>query len=290
MRRPMHIAFSEFKKWLFSPKIVLFIVMIIFVRENLIVPMQDAADTMFQPLNILEPCIASLNSGLSVLAILLCYILTIADFPSSGGNECYYIYRAGKKSCAMGEVIFMVLSAFIYLFAVIFLIGLQASPDGFWADGWSIPATDYDKSHNSSTGFIMANAISENIVTNMAPFKAIIYSFFPTMLSMILYAFIYLEGTLLGRKVKTYSLGMRQRLGLAQALMEDPGIYILDEPFNGIDREGAAEIRKILIDEKGKGKTILLSSHNDKDISEICDKMIEMDAGKIVKETKVLIS
>ena len=50
MRRPMHIAFSEFKKWLFSPKIVLFIVMIIFVRENLIVPMQDAADTMFQPL------------------------------------------------------------------------------------------------------------------------------------------------------------------------------------------------------------------------------------------------
>lgn len=92
------------------------------------------------------------------------------------------------------------------------------------------------------------------------------------------------------RKVKTYSLGMRQRLGLAQALMEDPGIYILDEPFNGIDREGAAEIRKILIDEKGKGKTILLSSHNDKDISEICDKMIEMDAGKIVKETKVLIS
>lgn len=172
MRRPMHIAFSEFKKWLFSPKIVLFIVMIIFVRENLIVPMQDAADTMFQPLNILEPCIASLNSGLSVLAILLCYILTIADFPSSGGNECYYIYRAGKKSLAMGEVIFMVLSAFIYLFAVIFLIGLQASPDGFWADGWSIPATDYDKSHNSSTGFIMANAISENIVTNMAPFKA----------------------------------------------------------------------------------------------------------------------
>ena len=87
------------------------------------------------------------------------------------------------------------------------------------------------------------------------------------------------------RKVRTYSLGMRQRLGLAQALMEDPGIYILDEPFNGIDREGAAEIRQLLIDEKDKGKTILLSSHNDKDISEICDRMIELDAGKIIKET-----
>ncbi len=87
------------------------------------------------------------------------------------------------------------------------------------------------------------------------------------------------------RKVRTYSLGMRQRLGLAQALMEDPGIYILDEPFNGIDREGAAEIRKLLIDEKDKGKTILLSSHNDKDISAICDRMIELDAGKIIKET-----
>lgn len=56
------------------------------------------------------------------------------------------------------------------------------------------------------------------------------------------------------RKVKTYSLGMRQRLGLAQALMEDPGIYILDEPFNGIDRRVLQKFVKYLLMKRVKGK------------------------------------
>ena len=79
--------------------------------------------------------------------------------------------------------------------------------------------------------------------------------------------------------VRKYSLGMRQRLGIAQALMENPEILILDEPFNGLDKNMAAKVRDLLVEEKKKGKTILLASHNEMDISYICDRTYEMDAG-----------
>lgn len=84
------------------------------------------------------------------------------------------------------------------------------------------------------------------------------------------------------KRVRQYSLGMRQRLGIAQALMENPDIIILDEPFNGLDKQGVAEIREYLLQLKEQGKTILLSSHNSEDIAYLCDTVIEMDHGRII--------
>lgn len=81
------------------------------------------------------------------------------------------------------------------------------------------------------------------------------------------------------KPVGKYSLGMRQRLGIAQAIMEDPGLLILDEPFNGLDKNGVGEIRKILLELKAQGKTILLASHNEEDIQILCDEVYEMDGG-----------
>lgn len=83
----------------------------------------------------------------------------------------------------------------------------------------------------------------------------------------------------LTKPVSKYSLGMRQRLGIAQAIMEDPELLILDEPFNGLDKHGVKEIRSLLLQEKEKGKTILLASHNSEDIRILCDRVFEMDAG-----------
>ena len=81
------------------------------------------------------------------------------------------------------------------------------------------------------------------------------------------------------KPVGKYSLGMRQRLGIAQAIMEDPSLLILDEPLNGLDKHGVAEMRKLIKGLKGEGKTILLASHNQGDIDELCDTVCEMDAG-----------
>lgn len=85
------------------------------------------------------------------------------------------------------------------------------------------------------------------------------------------------------KSVKKYSLGMRQRLGLAQALMENPDVLILDEPFNGLDKGMAERMRDVLVDEKRKGKTILLASHNEHDIDYICDMIYDIDGGMIIK-------
>ena len=84
---------------------------------------------------------------------------------------------------------------------------------------------------------------------------------------------------LMKKPVGKYSLGMRQRLGIAQAIMEDPALLILDEPLNGLDKHGVAEMRKLIKGLKEQGKTILLASHNQGDIDELCDTVCEMDAG-----------
>lgn len=86
----------------------------------------------------------------------------------------------------------------------------------------------------------------------------------------------------LKRPVAKYSLGMRQRLGIAQAIMENPELLILDEPFNGLDKQGVADIREILLKLKEERKTIILSSHNSEDIKILCDKVYEIDAGRIM--------
>ena len=85
------------------------------------------------------------------------------------------------------------------------------------------------------------------------------------------------------KHVGKYSLGMRQRLGLAQAIMENPELLILDEPMNGLDKDGVADMRQYLLDLKSQGKTILIASHSAEDIDVLCDTVCEMDKGNLKK-------
>ena len=81
------------------------------------------------------------------------------------------------------------------------------------------------------------------------------------------------------RPVGKYSLGMRQRFAIAQAIMEDPDILILDEPMNGLDKDGVKEMRMLFLQMKAEGKLILLASHNKEDIEVLCDEVYEMENG-----------
>lgn len=90
----------------------------------------------------------------------------------------------------------------------------------------------------------------------------------------------------LKKTVGKYSLGMRQRLGIAQAIMENPSILILDEPFNGLDKTGVAHMRELIKGLRDEGKTIILASHNQTDIDELCDSVCEMDAGVMCEVRK----
>lgn len=85
------------------------------------------------------------------------------------------------------------------------------------------------------------------------------------------------------RPVGKFSLGMRQRFAIAQAIMEDPGILILDEPMNGLDKNGVEEIRRLLLQMKQENKLIILASHNREDIDVLCDEVYEMEDGVLQK-------
>ena len=85
------------------------------------------------------------------------------------------------------------------------------------------------------------------------------------------------------KPVGKYSLGMRQRLGIAQAMMEDPEILILDEPTNGLDEDGVEWFRQFILEQKEKGKLILLASHSREDIEMLSDEVYYMEKGVLTK-------
>lgn len=83
------------------------------------------------------------------------------------------------------------------------------------------------------------------------------------------------------KKYHKYSLGTKQKLGIAQVLMEDPEVMIFDEPFNGLDEKSATKIRNILLEEKKKGKIIIIATHIKEDIDKLCDVVYKIDGGTI---------
>ena len=88
------------------------------------------------------------------------------------------------------------------------------------------------------------------------------------------------------KRVGKFSMGMRQRLGIAQAIMEDQSILILDEPMNGLDNRGVEEMRSLFLSLRSQGKTILIASHNREDIEVLCDEVYEMDRGVLRSVSK----
>lgn len=85
------------------------------------------------------------------------------------------------------------------------------------------------------------------------------------------------------KHVGKYSMGMRQRLGIAQAIMEKPDILVLDEPMNALDKNGVEEMRRLFLKMKSEGKLILLTSHNREDIEILCDEVYEVEEGILNK-------
>ncbi|MFR8871405.1 ABC transporter ATP-binding protein [Paraclostridium sordellii] len=82
---------------------------------------------------------------------------------------------------------------------------------------------------------------------------------------------------------KSYSLGMKQKLAIAQALMDSPEILVLDEPFNGLDRHSVENIIKLLIKLKAENKLIIICSHIESDLNLLCDNIYELEDGKIIR-------
>lgn len=87
-----------------------------------------------------------------------------------------------------------------------------------------------------------------------------------------------------GKKIfAKFSLGMKQRLMLAQAIMEQPELLVLDEPTNALDKDGIRLFKRIILEEKERGATVLIASHSLEDFTNFCDDVIYMEQGEIIK-------
>jgi ABC-2 type transport system ATP-binding protein len=94
-------------------------------------------------------------------------------------------------------------------------------------------------------------------------------------------------GTAIDRKVRTYSQGMRQRLGIAQAMLGQPDLLILDEPTNGLDPQQIKEMRDVLHDYVATGKTVIISSHMLSEVEQTCSYVIVMHRGQLITAGEV---
>ena len=89
------------------------------------------------------------------------------------------------------------------------------------------------------------------------------------------------------RRAGTYSLGMRQRLGLAQALAPEPRLLVLDEPVSGVDPVGAEQFRRLVLGFKAEGRTVVFSSHDLRQVEQVCDRVVMLDRGRVILQGRV---
>lgn len=130
-------------------------------------------------------------------------------------------------------------------------------------------------------GFLPHKTAMENMRILASQSKKVTESRILQVISMV---GLDLSGENAKKPVGKFSLGMRQRLGIAQAIMENPDILILDEPFNGLDKYGVADIHQLFQQLKGEGKCIILASHSAGDIAQACDVVMEMEEGKVTEQ------
>ena len=204
------MARSEYVKWLFNLRMVMVLTILIPTREMIIIPMSRAAQEMGQPLNAFETCIAAANSGVVLLLLPLIYLVLTASFPTADENMLFYIVRMGRKNWILWEMLFQLMSVLSYCLMVVVLIVVQTAGTSFWANGWSIAVTDFDKMDYALTGFHMGTLLPPNLFYQMPPYKALFLSYFLLALFLLFCSMAFLWGCLCGRKLLAFFLVIAQ--------------------------------------------------------------------------------
>lgn len=192
---------NEYIKWLTNGKLILLPVLVVMIREIVVLPILMAANEMNQPINVLEPCIALVNSGVILLLIPLVYLVMIADFPSVDGNTYYLVPRIGRRNWILGEILFQLTSLIIYLLFLVLLTMIQVADCSFFANGWSLVVTDYEAEMVNSGSVFMSDLIPLNIYFQMSPVNAFLLSYSLVFLFLFLCGQVLLWATLYGKKL-----------------------------------------------------------------------------------------
>ena len=172
------VARSEYIKWLVNPKMILLAVVFLPMRDVVVIPLLRASAKMGSPINVLEPCISILNNWMGLLLLALVYMILMSPFPTADGNMLFYVARMGRRNWILGEMFFQIMSVFTYSLISTLITVVQVFNSSFFANGWSLVVTDYDKLYGSMEGgFKIGEVIPPNLFFQMSPFKAYFLSY-----------------------------------------------------------------------------------------------------------------
>ncbi len=236
---------NEYIKWLMNPRHVMLLLILIPARETVIKPMLAAAEEMQQPLNILESCIATTNSGIVIIIISIVYMILISSFPTMDGNVLFYMKRMGKRSWIVGEIMFQCISAFTYLFVIYVLSALQTLSVSFFANGWSIAVTDHDRLLDDVSAIKMDYIIPPNLYNQMSPFKAFIMSFSMLFLFLVVCSVFFTLGYMYSQKLLFFCLLLVQiSVGGALYILESKAMWYFIICHSFLSSHFSAYLRK----------------------------------------------
>lgn len=198
----------EYIQWITNPKLLTFVVLLVFIRELVMLPIMRAADMMEQPINMWEPCIAIGNSGIILLFLPIFYIMLMSDFPKLNNNMYYFIPRVGRINWFIGQVFFQVAATCTYLFAILVSSLLQIVNIAYGVNAWSLVTTHFAGSPYASSGIDIGNLIPLNLYYQMAPFKAFAYTYILLFFYLMLWGCLMLLGFMYGKKVLSFFLSI----------------------------------------------------------------------------------
>ena len=206
-KKVLQVFRVEYVQWITNPKLLMFVVLLVFIRELVILPILRAAQLMDTPINMWEPCIAVGNSGIILLFLPVFYMMLMSDFPKLNNNMFYFIPRVGRKNWFAGQLLFQAAAAATYLMVIIVSTLLQVMHTAYGLNGWSLVVTRFSSSSFESQ-VDMANLVPLNLYYQMPPLTAFIYTYILLFLYLSLLSCMMLIGFMFGKKVWSFFLSI----------------------------------------------------------------------------------
>lgn len=195
------VASTEFIKWIHNPRMVIMILLFIFVYDYIVELMINAANEMNTFIMCLEPFIAMSNSKILMMIIPAIFMLLISDFPSTDGNTMFYIQRVGKLNWMIGQILFVMYSAFTYLSTIIVGIIILSAPSSYAKNSWSMVVTSYGIMFENKSQSRISQLIGGQLYNNLTPLMSFGLTFLLMFLYLVMLALMLMFSFAIGKRI-----------------------------------------------------------------------------------------
>ena len=204
LKNSISCAYIEFVRWIADAKMIIVLCLCLFIYSFAVEPIKANAELMGEPMNVLEPFIAVLNSGMLLLIIPLGFITLISDYPQINSSTIFYIFRIGKKSWLCGQILRLIMMTAAYILAIFISSVAGVITSGFAGEKWSFVATKFTSEFPEQSGNFGAQLLPENLYNQMSLPVAVAES--------TLFVFAYLFS--LGMVLLAFSIAKRKTMGI----------------------------------------------------------------------------